>query len=431
MDPKPHISNRSRLAPLLVLTLLALAVFAPSPVWTILLVGLGGAYLLAFLWVYRLGKQLSLRREMRFGWAQVGDRLEERFTLKNEGLLPALWVEVRDLSNLPGYAISRATGAAGMGETRWTTRGVCIQRGIYTLGPTILCSGDPFGLFQIEIPDSRSTNLMVTPPVVPLPEIQVAAGGRSGEGRPRPNAPERTVSAAGVREYFPGDSLRWIHWRTTARRNEPFVRLLDGTPAGDWWIVLDLDQSVQVGHGQNSTEEHAVILAASLADRGLRLRRAVGLAANSNPATWLAPRQGDGQRWELLRRLAVLQPGERPLQDLLGKLKPGFGKRSSLILITANTSPAWLEALLPFLWTGAAPTILLLDPATFGGRGGTSALKSTAAQFGIPITVIPRGLLDRPEARPGARGHWEWRVSPSGRAVAVQKPSDLEWKQLR
>ena len=46
-------------------------------------------------------------------------------------------------------------------------------------------------------------SLTVTPPVVPLGTIEVALGGRVGMGRPLANAPERTVSAAGVREYIP------------------------------------------------------------------------------------------------------------------------------------------------------------------------------------------------------------------------------------
>jgi uncharacterized protein (DUF58 family) len=108
-----------------------------------------------------------------------------------------------------------------------------------------------------------SLPLLILPPIVHLPHIEVASGGRSGEARPRANVMDQTVSAASVREYVSGDSLRWVHWRTTARLNDFYVRLFDSTPAGDWWILLDMDRDVQIGEGQNATDEHGVILRVS------------------------------------------------------------------------------------------------------------------------------------------------------------------------
>ncbi|NIV34314.1 MAG: DUF58 domain-containing protein, partial [Anaerolineae bacterium] len=39
------------------------------------------------------------------------------------------------------------------------------------------------------------------------------------------------MSVSSVREYLPGDSMRWIHWPTTARCDETFVRTFDSTPS--------------------------------------------------------------------------------------------------------------------------------------------------------------------------------------------------------
>jgi hypothetical protein len=104
-----HIRLRTRLLPALAGLAAFMQIIDPYPVWTILLVALGGAWLLGYLWMRALARSLTLRREMRFGWAQVGDRLEERFTLRNDGWLPALWIEIHDESDLPGYEISRVT----------------------------------------------------------------------------------------------------------------------------------------------------------------------------------------------------------------------------------------------------------------------------------------------------------------------------------
>jgi uncharacterized protein (DUF58 family) len=398
--------------------------------WRLLLVGFGLTWWLSYRWAHSLAANLHIRREMRFGWAQVGDHMEERFTLDNHSPLPCLWVELQDHSNIPDYEPSRATGIEGSGQHQWRTRGRCTRRGLFNLGPTTLHTTDPLGIYTIEIHDPRLATLMVTPPIVPLPAIEVAPGGRAGEGRPRPNAPERTVSAAGVREYLPGDSLRWIHWRTSARREDYYVRTFESTPSGDWWIILDADRRVQVGEGARATEENSIILAASLADRGLRLGRAVGLVANGMPLVWLPPREGNGQRWQILRSLALLETADRPLGELLTGIRPNLGRDTSLVIITPNITGSWLAGLLPLIWQGAVPTVMLLDPAAYGGKGDTTGLSRLLHRWGIQRRIISPELFDRPEAHPGKKGQWNWRISPTGKATALNPEMDTTWKTL-
>lgn len=428
--PRPHLKLNTRLLPILVGVLLVLQVIVPFRGWFVLLVGLGGGWLISYLWARSLAYSLRLVREMRFGWKQVGDRLEERFTLINDGLVPGLWVEVVDHTSLPGYNVSRVTGVGSGSRNRWHTQGVCAQRGLYSLGPTSLKTGDPLGLHTVTLRYADSATLMVMPPILPLPTIEVAPGGRAGEGRPRANAPERTVSASSVRDYVRGDSLRWIHWRTTAHRDSLFVKLFDGTPAGDWWVFLDLERDVQVGQGRISTEEHGVMLAASLADRGLRMGKAVGLVTHGQDLVWMPPESGDGQRWAILRALALVGAGSRPLAELLARARPRLGARTSLVIITPAVDGAWIEALWLLLRRGVVPTVLLLDPASFGGVGNVSGALELLSDLGVTRYVITSDLLDRPEAAPGRAGQWEWRVSPLGRAVTARRPRDLAWKVL-
>ncbi|MCB0224930.1 MAG: DUF58 domain-containing protein, partial [Anaerolineae bacterium] len=204
--------------PILVIILGLMQLAFPYKGWMILLVGLGGAWAVGYLWAQILARQLIFRREVRFGWAHVGDRLEERFTLANTGFVPALWVEIIDHTTMPGYTANLVTAVGGDSQNSWQTNGVCTRRGIFTLGPTTLHTGDPFGLYSVTLSYPNSATLTVTPPIVHLPIIEVAPGGRAGEGRPRPNMFERTVSASGIRDYVPGDSYRWIHWPSSARR---------------------------------------------------------------------------------------------------------------------------------------------------------------------------------------------------------------------
>jgi len=403
---------------------------APSRAWTVLLVGLGGLWLISFVWAWSLAKYLSIVREMRYGWVQVGDLLEERFTLKNKGPLPATWVEVEDRSTLPGYDASLATGVDGAGESQWRKHGTCSRRGLYQLGDTRLRTGDPFGIYSVTITNPAKATLMVMPPVVPLPHLEIIPGGYSGEGRPLPNAPERSVGASSVREYAPGDSMRLMHWKTTARRDKPYVRLFDGTPAGDWWILLDLQAKAQVGGGSDSTEEHGVILAASLADRGLRAHRGVGLVVNGGALDWLPPRTGSGHRWEILRRLALAAPGKTSLGEVLERIRPDLGRNASLLIITPTQSTDWFIALPHLFRLGIRPTVLLFDLGSFDNKRDNSGVVAELKRMHIPCHVLPREMFDRPEAQPGTRGQWEWRVSPLGKAIPVSKPEENSWRGL-
>lgn len=435
MNAKIRLTNP--LLPILVVCCFLMRIFDPSRIWTVTLILLGGLWLISYLWARSLARGLWLEREMRFGWAQVGDQLEERFQLLNAGWAPGLWIELVDHSNLPGHQTNRVTGVEGRAEIAWYVTSTCTRRGLYNLGPTTVRSMDPFGIYQVETTNQARRTIMVMPPIVALPGIQVAPGGRSGDGRPRKDAPDRTVSASGVRQYVPGDSLRWIHWPTSARRQEYFVRLFDGTPAGDWRILLDLNRQVQFGSGWDSTIEHGVILAASLADQGFRLKRSIGLTINGQPFTWLPERGDEAQRWEILRQLTLADAGDTSLEAFLHQLGSKLSSRSSLVIITSDTTGTWLEALLPMLWRGIKPTVLMLDPPSFAQAVGASTdllpaipLGEELTRYGVQHAIISYEFLNRPEARPGRAGRLDWRVTPRGRAVLVNQPADLGWKKL-
>jgi uncharacterized protein (DUF58 family) len=426
----PKIRLNSWLLPILVLAAVITDLISPYRGWRILYVGMGGALILGYFWVRSLARGLDFTREMRFGWAQVGDRLVERFTLRNEGWAPGVWVEVEDQSTLPDYHASRGTGLPGRDSLRWHTEAICNRRGLFVLGPTRLRTSDPFGLFSVSLPYTSALPLLVLPPIVPLPNIQIAPGGRSGDGYPRPNAIERTVSASTVREYVSGDSPRWIHWPTTARQGQLFVRLFDGTPSGDWWILLDMDSEVQVGENENATDEHGIILAASLADHGVRMRHSVGLAAFSEELVWLPPEQGEGRRWEILRSLALISRGQRPLAEVITRLQPSLGQHTSIIVITPSVRVDWVESLVPLVRRGAVPTVLLLDPGSFGGQGDTAPVEAALMGLGVANYCITKDILDRPEMRPGQQGRWGWQSLGAGRAAPSYRLADVPWRSL-
>ncbi len=425
--PKIKIHFRSYLLPVITVVVLAFQLIAPFKGWMILLTGFGGAWLLSYLWARSLARGLHLVREMRFGWAQVGDSIQERFTLRNRGWAPALWIMIIDHSDMPGYKISSVIGV-GRGERRhWFSRGSCARRGLFTLGPTSLETGDPFGIYRVRLDYQASFTMLVVPPVVHLPSIEIAPGGRAGEGRRFHRALEQIISANSVREYIPGDDMRRLHWATTARRGEPYMRVFEHTPASDWWIVLDMDENVQTGEGQNATDEHGVILAASLASQGLRLGKAVGLVMHGQNLTWQRPAFGDVHRWEMLRALAHVRRGKTPLTTILERTRGALGQRTSLILITRSLDTSWLRAVGLLKRCDIIPTVLLLDPNSFGGEGDVGFVERMLAKQGVTFYRIRAEMLEQPKIVTDSP--WQWQVTPMGRAV-LDASKKQPWRTL-
>ena len=414
---------------MIVLIAFVMQIIDPSRVWIILLVGFGGTWLVCWWWARGLARSLTFQREVRYGWAQVGDRLEERFTLSNKFVLPATWITVQDHSTLPDHHASIATGVDGNSVTQWKFLSQCTRRGVFTLGGTTLETGDPFGMYTLTLEDPTSSTLAVMPPVLSLPRFHIASGGWVGNGRPSRRSLEETVNASHTREMVPNDPMRLIHWKSTARYNKFFVHQFEGTPAGDWWILLDLHQASQLGEGWNSTEEHGVILAASLAMQGLNEEHAVGMTVNGNEPSWIVPRRNEYQARTMLKALAVASPSPLDLKDYLGRIGQTIASHASLLIVTANADPAWVESLLPLMWRGVMPTLFLFDTISFGGISDIKGVEEALQSFGVPCHVIPKEMLDKPQARPGTEGDWTWRVSATGKAIPVHTPVE-DWRRL-
>ncbi len=101
-----------------------------------------------------------------------------------------------------------------------------------------------------------------------------------------------------------------------------------------------------------------------------------------------------------------------------------------MIIITPNMKADWAVPMLQLVRKGMAPTVLLFDPVSFGKTELAEPTLSFLTDYGITHNIVHRELLDRPEARPGTQGKWEWRVVGRGKAVAVRRPADTGWRQL-
>jgi uncharacterized protein (DUF58 family) len=430
--PRVTVALNTALPVALAIVLLLVQLVMPSRVWIALLWLVGGTTGLAYLWAREMALHVTAQRTLRYGWMQVGDRLEERFEVHNASWLPLLWAEVRDASDLPGYRVDRVASCGPHGAVRWSTWQVCTRRGLYTLGPWSLHISDPFGFVSISLRHDEREAILVHPPVVALPQVELPRGLRAGSSRLRRQGPEATIDASHTRGYRPHDPLRTIHWPSTAHRGMLVVREAEDAVSGDLWIALDLEQSVQAGQGVESTEEYGVILAASLADRALRQNRAVGLIAHGASLVYLPPGRGQAQRWRILQALAVAKAGGvRPLHEVLSRLRPSIGHGSTVLVITPSSGTAWVQALLPLTRGRVAPAVLLLDAETFsdgpaGRRAGgtTGLLRELFARANVQVHVISQGDLFPAQHHHDPRGYWRFKTTPLGRAVVIRRPDE-------
>lgn len=427
----PQITVRLRLRlPLLWLGFCLLAaILLPGRVWATLLVGLGGLFAAAFLWSRSLGQHLYGTRQLRYGWVGVGDRLSEQFGLHNQSRFPALWVELQDESNVPGYQVNIVQNVNSRGTTAWKQSAICTRRGQYRLGPWTLRTSDPFGLFAVQIHYPQQTNIIIHPPVHTHLPIQLPAGESSGRERSRQRAWQATVNAASVREYQPHDPLRWMHWKTSARRGKLMVRQFDLDATGDIWLLPDMTADVQIGTELEGTEEHLIILTASLAGQALRQNRKVGVATYGSRPQLILPATGQGQEWQVLRALALAQADGQAgiaaaLHDITRLIRPGM----ALLLLTPTIQTEWIASLVPLMQKGVQVQVVLLDRASFGGEEGSAGLREAIRRLGFACDRLHKGELGVAAANQEHHGFWEFKVTGTGKVITVHSPLQDEAK---
>jgi len=323
---------------------------------------------ISYLWSRLSADNLELERSSPEGQYQVGDRFEEQFVIQNRSWIPVPLIELTDFSNLPGYNPGRVFSLKGRRSRRWTSRGQFKQRGLFTFGPVELRYGDPFGLFPrtLRVPGSRS--VVVYPVIRSVGALEALAPSTAGDEQPRGRVLDLPPNATTIREYVPTDSVKRIHWASSARLARLMSRSFETREGGDAWIVLDVQASVHAGEAPDSTLEYAMSMAASLADAALRRGSAIGLVSNDSQLSMIEAARGDQQRKKLLEHFTLAQAdGTVSLASLLTSQRQQWQHRGGLIVITPSGDERWLEALLDLGVRGNRSLVIYLDPRGFGG----------------------------------------------------------------
>lgn len=380
-------------------------------------------YRLAYLWLFlfvgswllsRLAlRGVELKRTARSLRSQVGQIFEERFEVQNSSRLPRLWLEVRDNSPLPGSRGSQVLSMIGKREIRsYLVRTRLMQRGVFPLGDSILASGDLFGLFPVSRTYPSQESLLVYPMMVEVQAFPSPLGWLSGGEALRRRTHQITANASGVREYSQGDPLSRIHWLSTARRDRLMVKEFELDPMAEVWIFVDAYRQVHSSQPTPdiklderdmwrphvkiplppSSEEYAVSIAASLARFFLQRGRVVGLVSAGQNLHVLSAERGGRQLGKILETLALLRAnGRLSLESLVQAEIQALPRGSTVIIITPDSGDGVTLSAELLLRRGMRPVVVVLDSASFGGKGGINRVENDLKIMGVPVCRVANG----------------------------------------
>jgi len=191
----------------------------------------------------------------------------------------------------------------------------------------------------------------------------------------------------GIREYQPGDPLRRVHWRSSARMGRLAVVEYEHDVSVDLTLVLDARRGSVLGVGTETTMEAAATVAASLAQLVLQRGNRCRLAIPGVPVPRLADSRGVDALYGIFEALARVEAEQsETAADAVAALLPELERHATLALITA-------------VWTktrrGRSPR--LSTPAS-------ASWSSTSIRRAIADTRRPPPLLRPPEGATGRRG---------------------------
>jgi uncharacterized protein (DUF58 family) len=281
-----------------------------------------GVLLLSRWLTQRWTESLTARRACSKLEADEQDKIAVVVEISNAGRWRVLWTLLEDLlprksllfhpPNLEVLGERIKLVSLRTGQTaRLLYQLVAHRRGYYQIGPLIAETGDLFGLHRRYRVLSEPSFLTVYPRIEVLAGYEIASPKPIGEIRLAHRLYEDPTRHAGIRPYQPGDPLRQIHWRATARVGTLQSKLYEPSSVAGATIVLDFHVDSYARRDEPVRSELAVTAAVSLAYALYEMGQQVGLITNGRDAAERVRREG----WDYDLRtrqaaVAAAVPGE-------------------------------------------------------------------------------------------------------------------------
>jgi len=369
--------------------------------------------LLAWLMMMLSLRGIAVERRARSSRAGVGDVFEEHFEISNNSRITKLWLEVANETNIPNATGSRIlTILKGRQKRSYTARTWLTGRGGFSLGPTTISSGDPFGIFRISRQFPANSKLVVFPMLFPVREFLSPPGLLPGGKAIRRKSLDVTPHASGVREYVPGDPLKRIHWATSVRRDRLMVKEFEQDPQAEVWLFLDTHKAAHISKPVQdynpqplddlllirrhkvklppSTLEYSVSITASLAHYFIEQRRSVGMVTATKYSYKVIPAErSERQEGKILEALAFVQ-GESTvtLPSLVTAQMGQLPQGSSAIIVTPMIWSELLLAVDSLQRRNLRPVVVLLMAQSFGSRRNNEDLLQSLVERNIPVCPV-------------------------------------------
>jgi uncharacterized protein (DUF58 family) len=266
-----------------------------------------------------------------------------------------------------------------------------MRRGRYTFGDVRAVLEDAFGLQRAEIPLTAPSTLLVYPRLVELERLFSEGGTYARDGRRLLLRRPSGFDLHSVREYEQGESLRKVHWRSTAKRGQLMVKELEDAPRDEVAVLLDAEASAVVGESFDVQVRVAGSLVLAQAKRG---RRAV-LVVNGAHRTVQRVHSVETDWPQAFDLLAAAEAdGHAPAAALLGEEGSSVTRALELTVVTASLSPLLVERLLRRSLGQGRAALVYVEPSSFGANGDRRAPQPALLRLqagGVPVAVIRRG----------------------------------------
>jgi uncharacterized protein (DUF58 family) len=202
------------------------------------------------------------------------------------------------------------------------------RRGVLAVGPVSVLRGDPLGLFERTQDRRNAVDLFVHPRTTSLDGLSLGQL-RDLEGLPVQQLERDDVSFHALREYQPGDDLRHVHWKSTARTGDVMVRQYEQTRRSHFVVGL----STHPDEYRDPEEfELAISVAGSVGLRALRDSRRLDARVPGR-----ALRADSGRRFmDALAALEPSRPREGGTVQLAGALATGVPEAAIAVLVTGS-----------------------------------------------------------------------------------------------
>ncbi len=250
---------------------------------------------LSRLWNRYCLNRVEYQRRLSRNQVFFGDEIVYEIEVANRKLLPLPWIRIEDelpddVTLLKGKAIPTLEERAVLTnifpinwyhrvKRRFPIR--CEKRGCFLFGPTRIRAGDLFGFFNKELVIDKIDYLFVYPRLVPLDRLGIPSKQLFGDIRLQQHLFQDPVLTAGVRDYQSGDSLKRIHWKSTARLGKIQTRVFEPTTTVDLSVFLDVRTTdIPFWGSVVQLQELGIMAAAAISQHALDAGFRVGLYAN-------------------------------------------------------------------------------------------------------------------------------------------------------